>query len=77
VQVLEVHRFQSADHLFRMVPGRLPKPFHTGHLADQLKVQRWIAQRVAYCLREMGAVRTVGKERGAWLYERVGRRFAA
>jgi hypothetical protein len=32
---------------------------------------------MAYCLREMGAVKMVGKQRGAWLYERVSKRKAA
>jgi hypothetical protein len=77
VEVLEVHQFRSAADLCRFLPKQLPKPFHTGELAEQLGVQRWLAQRVAYCLREMGAVKTVGKSRGAWLYERKGRRAAA
>ncbi len=28
-----------------------PQPFHTGHLAEQLHVRRWVAQRIAYCMR--------------------------
>ena len=36
-------------------PPRLPQPFHTGHLAERLQVQRWVAQRIAYCMRETGA----------------------
>jgi len=76
VAVLEVHRFKSAGDLRRFLPKCLPRRFHTGQLAEQMGVQRWIAQRVAYCLREMGAVKTVGKQGGAWLYERVGRRAA-
>jgi hypothetical protein len=77
VDVLEVHRFRTADDLCRFLPQGLPKQFHTGQLAEQLGVQRWIAQRMAYCLREMGAVKVVGKQRGAWLYEQRGRRRAA
>jgi hypothetical protein len=77
VQVLEVHRYRSASDLCRFLPRRLPRPFHTGQLAEQLGVQRWIAQRVAYCLREMGAIQPVGKDRGSWLYQRVRSRRAA
>ncbi|MEX2316251.1 MAG: hypothetical protein WD669_03800 [Pirellulales bacterium] len=76
VNVLEVHQFHSAVDLFRLLPRRLPRPFHTGQLAEQLGIQRWLAQRVAYCLRETGAVKTVGKHRGAWLYQRVTKRAA-
>jgi hypothetical protein len=52
-----------------LLPPELPKPFHTGHIADGLSVDRWIAQRMAYCLRNTGALKQVGKLGGAWLYE--------
>jgi hypothetical protein len=77
LEVIEVHRFRRAADLCRLLPPGLPRPFHTGQLADGLGVQRWIAQRMAYCLRHMGAVETVGKQRGAWLYKPVGRKAAA
>jgi hypothetical protein len=77
VAVHEVHRFKSAGDLRRFLPKNLPRPFHTGQLAVQMGVQRSIAQRVAYCLREMGALKTVGKQGGAWLYEIPRRRVAA
>lgn len=70
LSVLEVHKFRTASDLCRLLPPALPSPFHTGHLAEGLGVERWIAQQMAYCLRETGAVQSVGKLRGAWLYER-------
>jgi hypothetical protein len=69
VGVLEVHQFRTAADLRRLLPAALPQPFHTGQLAEGLGVERWVAQRMAYCLREMGAIRSVGKLRGAWLYK--------
>jgi hypothetical protein len=77
VSVLEMHQFRSANDLCRFLPPSLPKPFHTGQIAEQLGIHRPIAQRMTYCLREMGALKTVGKARGAWLYERSKRRIAA
>ena len=50
----------------------LPSPFHTGHLAEQLDVQRWLAQRVTYVLRKTCAIRAVGKKGNAVLYLRNG-----
>ncbi len=79
-RLLEVHateQFRRAGDLCRLLPATLPKPFHTGHIAEGLGVQRWIAQRMAYCLRETRAVKTVGKLGGAWLYEQPRRRRAA
>jgi hypothetical protein len=69
LNVQSVHVFRTCADLCQMLPPTLPRPFHTGQLADGLGVQRWIAQRMAYCLRETGAIQSVGKHRGAWLYE--------
>jgi hypothetical protein len=71
-KLLEVRRtisLRTAADLRRLLPGRLPKPFHTGHLAARLDVPRPTAQRVAYCLRHAGTVRQVGKAGNALLYE--------
>lgn len=69
VAVREVHTFATADDLLSLLPRRLPKPFHTGHLADGLGVHRSIAQRIAYCLRKMGGFAETGKKGNALLYE--------
>lgn len=74
IEVFETHQFRTTADLCRFLPATLPQPFHTAHLAEGLKIQRWIAQRMAYCLRETGAIKAVGKERGAWLYKRPTRR---
>lgn len=70
----ETLRFRTVHDLWKLVPGKLPKPFDTAELATAMDAPRWIGQRAAYALREMGAVRQVGKRKGAWLYERVPRR---
>jgi hypothetical protein len=77
IEVQSVTRFRTAADLCKLLPPKLPKSFHTGHIAAGLGVQRWIAQRMAYCLRQTGAIATVGKERGAWLYNRTTKRKAA
>jgi hypothetical protein len=76
LEVVGVHEFRTAADLCRLLPPALPCPFHTGHLATGLGVERWIAQRMAYCLRETGAVQSVGKLRGAWLYQQSANRAA-
>ncbi len=67
--IRETHRFRSAGDLIRIVPPGLPRPFDTSQLAEKLAVQRWVAQRVAYCLRKMGAIEQVGKRGNTLLYE--------
>lgn len=67
--IRETHRFSTAQDLARIVPAGMPRPFHSGHLAEALGVKRWIAQRIAYCYRHMGTVIQVGKQGNAHLYE--------
>ena len=71
--VLETPRYDTCTDLWRLLPAKLPKPFHTGHIAERLNVARWIAQRIAYCLVKCGASQEVGKQGNARLYERVGK----
>ncbi len=75
IEIVDTHRFRTLADLRKMLPAGLPAIFHTGHLAEGLEVRRHIAQRMAYCLRETGAIHTVGKQGNAVLYSR--RRRAA
>jgi len=67
--IRKTHRFRTNSDLLGLIACPLPSPFHTGHLAESLEVQRWIAQRIAYCFRQAGAIRQVGKQSNARLYE--------
>lgn len=69
VAVHSQHRIDTIGDLAALVSCELPTPFHTAHLAAGLGVQRWLAQRIAYCLHRMGAVTQVGKQGNAWLYQ--------
>jgi hypothetical protein len=66
--VRETHRFHTVDDLRALAPDGLPDPFHTAHLAEALGVDRFTAQRIAYCFREIGVSRQVGKQGNARLY---------
>jgi hypothetical protein len=67
-------RLRRPADLVELVPGRLPRQFHTGHLAELAEVNRREAQRIAYCLREMRAVEHIGKQRNALVYRVAGAR---
>jgi hypothetical protein len=71
VCVHRVHRFRTAADLAALVACPLPQPFHTGQLAESLGVARWAAQRIAYCLRQIGSLREVGRQGNSRLYESV------
>jgi hypothetical protein len=69
LNVRDRRRVADAADLWTLLPQiDLPQPFHTQHLAQQLGVDRWVAQRIAYVLRETGAVQQVGKRGNALLY---------
>ena len=70
VEIVNTYRFRTLADLRKMLPRGLPATFHTGHLAERLEVRRHIAQRIAYCLRETGAIHSVGKQGNAMLYSR-------
>ena len=65
----QVHQFQTAADLLALLPDSLPQPFDTGQLAQTLDIPRWFAQRIAYCLRQTGAVNEVGKQGNARRYQ--------
>jgi len=57
--------------LVRLLECELPARFDTAVLAEVLNEPRDVAQKIAYCLRETGGVRKVGKRRNALVYEVV------
>ena len=70
VHLIGVEQFRTSADLLRLIPTSLPSPFHTGHLAEAMGIRRWVAQRIAYCLRHSRAVQTVGKIGNSQLYQR-------
>jgi hypothetical protein len=68
VEVVSRRLFESPADVARLLPPGLPEPFTTADLAAALGKGRWLAQRMAYCLREMGVVTVVGKRGRAVLY---------
>ena len=69
IDVGEIYRFSTAADLLQLLPDQLPQPFHTGHLAARLNVRRWVAGRIAYCMRMTGTTIEVGKQGNAKLYQ--------
>lgn len=69
IDVLSQHLFKNTSDFLALVPTDLPEPFSTKDLADGIGQPRWVAQEMAYCLRQMGAIDVVGKNGNALLYE--------
>jgi hypothetical protein len=73
-KLLSIHDAQhisTAADLELLLPGPLPRIFDTKELATHYHLPRHVAQRIAYCLREMRAVVQTGKRRNSLVYEVV------
>jgi hypothetical protein len=68
LEIEYIERFATGADLRNLIPGKLPEPFHTGHLAQATGQKRDIAQQMAYCFRHMKITELVGKEGNANLY---------
>jgi len=71
LEVVDQHLFETPADICTLVPPTLPEPFTTADLAAALGKRRRLARKMAYCLREMGALAPVGKQGNAILYTRA------
>jgi hypothetical protein len=77
VRVVGTRRLASHADLLAVLPPQLPQPFQTGHLAALMGIERWIAQKIAYCLRTSGTAEVLGKNKQGWLYQLLDPKRAA
>jgi hypothetical protein len=68
IGVVGRHIFEKPSDFLGIIPGNLSDPFSTKHLAEAIDQPRWLAQKMAYCLRNMGAIDIVGKDGNSLLY---------
>jgi hypothetical protein len=68
VAVRSRHAFQTNAELCRLLPAGLADKFTTADIALLAKIPRWLAQKMAYCLRRTGGIVIAGKRRNAVLY---------
>jgi hypothetical protein len=71
LQVVGQRLFVSAADVATLIPPGLNEPFTTRDLATAMSKPRRLAQKMAYCLREMGAITALGKRGNAILYCRT------
>jgi len=69
-EVREKVLLEKPADLWQLVPGGhdWTAPFSTADISARTDRPQWLAQRVAYCLRHSGAVRTVGKAGNRLIY---------
>lgn len=69
VAVRSRHILRTAADLARLLPAGLDECFTTAEIAQLAKIPRWLAQKMAYCLRQTGSISIAGKRRHAVLYK--------
>jgi len=70
LEVLDHASFHHPADYVGILPASLPQSFTTADLAAEMDKPRKLAQKIAYCLREMGILLAVGRSRRGILYER-------
>jgi len=76
VEIVATHRFKRPADFLDLLPPELPARFTVADLARAAEVRRWMAGRMAYGLRKLGAIRKVGKRGNAFVYRRAAERRA-
>jgi len=71
VQVVGQRLFETPQDMLTLIPATLADPFTTTDLAKATGQPLWLAQKMAYCLRAMGAITVVGKRGRGILYVRA------
>ena len=74
VQVVGQRLFDTPQDMLALIPATLLEPFTTTDLAKATGQPLWLAQKMAYCLRAMGAITVVGKRGRGILYVRAATR---
>lgn len=69
--VRERRVFRTTADLLALLPRGLAAEFTTAEIALGLDIPRWLAQKMAYCLRRTGALFTSGKRRNSLVYSFV------
>jgi hypothetical protein len=71
IKVVGQRVFETPKDLGELIPAQLAEPFTTSQLAHAIGQPLWLAQKMAYCLREMGAISVAGKRGRSILYART------
>ena len=71
LQVVDRRLFETPADMRALIPASLVEPFTTTQLAEAKDQPLWLAQKMVYCWREMGAIAIVGKHGRHVLYARA------
>ena len=70
LSVVESRRFAHPRDMAGLIPDSVAEPFTTTDLAKACNLPRFMAQKMAYCLREMGAIVSLESKKSGIPYAR-------
>ena len=62
LEVVDTVKFTCPGDFSRLLPGTLPNEFTTAHITKNLKIPKYMAQKLVYCLKGMGLLEKIGKD---------------
>jgi hypothetical protein len=71
LQIVDQRLFETPQDMLALIPITLSEPFTTTDLAKAIGQPIWLARKMAYCLRTMGAIAAMGKRGQGILYARA------
>lgn len=71
LDIIRAQSFNGVADYAALLPPSLPPSFDTAELAKAIHQQRPLAQKMTYCLREMGVIEIAGKRGHSLLYRRL------
>jgi len=70
VSVIDSQRFVQPRDMAKLIPESVGEPFTTSDMAKGCNLPRFMAQKMAYCLREMGAIVPLERKKSGIQYTR-------
>ena len=71
IRVIDEDVYETRADLRKLLPADLPAVFGTLELSESMGIERWFAQRIAYCLRKTSTVKEIGKQGNSLQYRFV------
>jgi hypothetical protein len=71
LEVIETRQFGGKQDYLALLPPNLPPEFSARELARQMRQPVYLAQKMVYCLRQMGALQISRRRGKSYLYSEV------
>jgi len=71
IRVLETVTFKTKNDFRRFLPDDLAQPFTNQNLTERIGGSIQATRRMTYCLKKMGVIETIGKNRNQFLFKIV------